>query len=31
VLDHGRVIGMVTTADIHQAELRHGVPAGTPR
>jgi Zn-dependent protease len=31
VLDHGRIVGMVTTADMHQAELRHGVLAGTPR
>jgi len=31
VLDHGRIAGMVTTADLHQAVLRHGLLAGAPR
>jgi len=31
VLDHGRFAGMVTTADLRQAELRHGLLAGAPR
>jgi len=29
VLDHGRIVGMVTTADMHQAELRRGLLTGT--
>ena len=31
VLDHGRIVGMVTAADLHQAELRHGLLAGSQR
>ena len=31
VLDHGRIVGMVTTADMHQAELRRGRLVGSQR
>jgi Zn-dependent protease len=31
VLDHGRIVGMVTAADMHQAQLRHRLLADTPR
>lgn len=30
-LDHDRILGMVTTADLHQAQLRYGLLVGAQR